>query len=159
MPRRTRWTDAFITLSVASGSQVITPLLESMTGDDVQGITITRTILDLSLAASTIAGAFGFQTIDLGLALISEEAHVAGVVPEPGVPGDRPVGGWLWRRRLAVSQNGIGGQVIHSVSVDLRAQRKVTQGVYDLIINNTANTGTSFGLSVIGSVRTLVRLP
>ena len=144
---------------VASGSQGILQMILTLTADENRGATITRLIAEFALSSTTVAGAWGKQLVDLGLAMIERDAFSAAAVPDPDVSTDEPGRGWLYRTRCVVAQNGTGAPVLFPCKFDIRSQRKLDSAVLVLIINNTASTGTNFTVEVQGILRTLILLP
>ena len=159
MPRRTRWIDALISIDVSSGGQNTQTLFPGITPDELRNGTIVRTVTSLSLTSVSVAGAWGFQILDLGLGVISQEAIGAGIFPDPNDADDYPTRGWLYRERCGVSQNGTGASLLSYCVFDVRSQRKLDTGAYYMVVNNTPGVGTSFTTRVFGSVRTLVLMP
>ena len=159
MPRATDWIDTLVNTTVATGAQSRTDLVSGIGAIDLRGATVIRTLLSLSFMSSSIAGAYGGQRIDLGILIASREAEAAGVVPDPGVAGDHPPRGWLYRTSRVVAQNGSGMDPLLHVSADIRAARKVEQGKVILVIDNEAVSGTSFTYHVDGLIRLLIKLP
>ena len=83
MARRTTWEDDLVNLGVSSGSQGSTDLTVGLTADEKAGRTVTRLIGELGLASSTVAGAWGVQAVDIGIAIIDGDAFAAGALPDP----------------------------------------------------------------------------
>ena len=114
---------------------------------------------NLDFSSASIAGAYGHQILDIGIGVLDRDAVASSVLPDPEVESDEPPGGWLYRNRVRVSQNGAGSPTVFTVRFDLRAQRKLNGGQVELIIVSTASTGTNFTTDISGIVRTLVLLP
>jgi len=161
MPRQTEWVDSLVTLDVATGAS--SAGLDLMAGaptvaNRVRGGTIVRMIYDLNLLSTTTAGAFGVAAIDLAWGIASQEAFAAGALPDPNAD-ERPVRGWLYRTRCVVTQNGIGTQIATPCRGDLRAARKLEDGIMFLTMFSTPNGGTTFNTRLLGIIRTLFLLP
>ena len=84
--RRSVWLDTLVDTNVADSGADIVDLMGSWDRDDARGLTLARTILELSLIASTAGAADGKQVVDLAIGVVSREAFAAGVVPDPNVP-------------------------------------------------------------------------
>ncbi len=160
MPRRASdWIDTNIGFQTATGAQTLTSLMTGVAPVNVRRQTLVRTIIGLSLYSASVAGAWGTQTIDLGIGITSQEAFAAGVVADPITSGDQPSRGWIYRNRLVATQNGIGGAVMTRLEVDIRAARKLDDGECYLVLNNSTDLGTSFTPQVTGLIRQLWLLP
>ncbi len=157
--RATDWIDTLVVMSASSGAQDFLSLMTGVAPVNVRRQTLVRTIIDLELFSTTVAGAWGTQRIDLGVGIASQEAFAAGVLADPDVAGDQPSRGWIFRTRRMVSQNGIGGQILHHVHVDIKAGRKLDDGEAYIIMNSTADLGTAFTTRAVGIVRQLWLLP
>ena len=158
MPRPTDWIDTRITLEVASGGQSIDSLMTGVAPVNMRGMTCIRTIIRLDAFSNSVAGAWGVQRLDLGIGIASQEAFAAGVVPDPSTATDKPPRGWMWRDAFMVSQNGVGGQIVHRIEADIRSARKVENGEVFIIADNLLGVGTSFQINVYGLVRQLYKL-
>jgi len=159
MARRSMWVDTNVNLAASSGSQSAgLSLMGGFTAAEIFGWTVTRLIFDLGLHSTTVGGAWGVHAADLGIGIVSAESFAAGIFPDPVQSTEKPIRGWLYKVRCAVSQNS-GGQVIFPCRGDLRSGRKIDTGVMFLIINNTPFFGTTFTLQALGTIRALVLLP
>ena len=159
MARKTWWQDRLIDVTVGAASQSTVDLLLNVSSDESRGLTLTRMILALILYSDTVAGAYGVQSVDLGIGLIDRDAASASAFPDPNSQDDAPPGNWVFRKRCVCAQNGAGAPVLYSCEVDLRAMRKVQEGQLTLIVNNTSVTGTAFQVHILGSARSLLLLP
>ena len=160
MARRTAWADALVANNVGSGSQLGIDIGGGMSAIDKEGRTITRLIGELGLYSTTVAGLWGVQALDLGIAVIDGDAATALVFPDPNSASDEPPRGWLFRTRCIVAQNGSGAPVVYKCMFDLHAQRKLYGGgILMLIANNTSLLGTSFIIQIGGIIRSLNLLP
>jgi len=81
------------------------------------------------------------------------------VVADPNTAGDQPSRGWIYRSRILVSQNGVSTPISVMLQGDIRSGRKLDDGECYLVLNNTAELGTSFTVAVSGIVRQLWLLP
>ena len=159
MPRRTDWVDTILNEVPTSGGQASDSLLGGLSEQDTRGLTLIRMILAFSLTSESIAGAYGIQSIDVGVGVVSQEAFAAGIFPDPVTASDKPPRGWIYRTNRAVAQNGAGSPIIQEVLADIRGARMVENGELVIIVNNSNIVGTSFTCRVRGLVRCLFKLP
>ena len=158
MPRPTDWVDTRVILEVSTSAQSITSLVTGLSTANTRSATIIRTIIRLGLFSNSVAGAWGVASLDLAIGIASQEAFVAGVVPDPNSATEKPARGWMWRTQMQVAQNGVGSQVIYSIEADVRSGRKVENGEVYLVANNTPYTGTQFQVNVVGMIRQLYKV-
>ena len=159
MPRRTAWEDTNMELSLGNGVTAGVGL-HSASPVDTRGVTVTRFLGDLSVTSTTVAGAWGVQHLILGVGVLSQEAFLASTFPDPETDVDHPAGGWLYRNRIAVGQNGAGGGLaIARLTFDIRSARRLNEGELVLVLHNRAVDGTTFNMRVGGMLRTLFLLP
>jgi len=161
MARQTDWDDTLVSLDIPSGGQKSQALTVSTQADihSSRGMTVVRTILELSLMSQSVAGAWGTQTVDLAIGIASLEAFAAEVLPDPNVQTEKPPRGWMWRHRTVLSQNGTGTPITVDISRDIHGMRVVQNGVVYLIVNTMPIDGTAFSSRVVGLIRLLVKLP
>ena len=157
--RQSDWIDTLVSSTVSDGGQVINSLATGVAPVNQRGATIVRTIYELSLYSTTVAGAWGLQSLDIAWGVTSQEAFAAGVVPDPNTSGDEPLHGWMFRTRCLVAQNGAGTQIIYVCKGDSRSQRKIETGEPFWVGNSTNRGGTGFAMSVVGIIRQLWLLP
>ena len=160
MPRRTAWTDTVISFLVASGALDLRTLLTGISPVDTSGTTLIRTLIRLDFSSNTTAGAWGVQGVDFAIGIASQQAFAVGstAIPDPGVSGDKPPRGWVYRTSAGVAQNGVGSPVIYSMQADIRGARKIEDGELYIVTRNTAIQGTAMGVNVRGLVRCLLKL-
>ena len=77
MARRNKWQDTLVALTVGSGTQGSESLMGTVTPNESEGETLVRTIAELSMNSTTVAGAWGLQILDIGLGMMSQEAFGA----------------------------------------------------------------------------------
>ena len=157
--RAARWIDALIAIVVASGAQNTQTLFPGISPDELRNGTIIRTVANLFMGSTQVAGAWGWGHCDIGLGVISQEAIGASVYPDPNSASDYPTRGWTFRERCGVAQNGVGTPILTPCRFDVSSQRRLDTGAYYLIVNHVVTLGTSFSVNVEGSVRTLVLMP
>ena len=159
MARKTVWVDDLLSMDVAAAAQGVVSLLTGVSPEEMAGRTITRIIAEIGLYSVTVAGAYGVQLVRLAIGAGEAEAVAAGILPDPSAPADFPRGGWLWRTSCAVSQNGVGREMVHRCIFDIKSQRKMGGSKLYLVVDNSDNLGTSFTIRANFIVRTLMRLP
>ena len=152
--RSSTWVDTILNFSVANGAEGFQNLMFGLTVDDARGWTLVRTIVDMGLSASTVAGAFGVTQCQMGIGLATEPAIAAGVgsLPDPDLPGEHPGRDWIWVGYEGVFQNGVGVDPVRMVHLDLKSRRKIDQEQLVLIIAANSIIGTTFSVAVRGRV-------
>jgi len=157
--RATDWIDTLVDRGVATGAQDFFSLMTGVAPVNVRRQTLVRTLISLDLYSETVAGAWGVQIIDVGIGITSQESFAAGVLPDPVTANDQPSRGWIYRTRIAVAQNGIGGRVIYPIRADIRASRKLDDGECFIVFDSTADQGTALPVHMTGIIRQLWLLP
>ena len=159
MARATDWIDTVIDRGVSTGAQDFFSLMMGVAPVNVRRQTLIRTIISIDFTSNTTAGAYGVQQMSIGIGITSQEAFAVGVFPDPITANDQPSRGWIYRTRMAVAQNGVGGVVVYSLRADIRSQRKLDDGECYFVIDNTAEVGLSFEVHMTGLIRQLWLLP
>ena len=161
MPCMTRWIDTVVAQAAfASGANSATSLLSGIGPVDTRGVTIIRTMIRLSFSSDTIAGAWGAQSVHLGIGIASQAAFTMGITALPTAEGsEQPARGWIWRDHVMAGQNGVDTQFVSTLREDIRGARKIEDGEVFLTFSNIPHTGTPFSIRVTGLVRLLVKLP
>ena len=95
MARRALWTDTRVSEAIVNAGQARVSLMSDLDSRDSEGMTAVRTILELSVTPPP-AVSDGYMRLDLGVGVVSQEAFLAGIVPDPDVVLDRPPRGWLY---------------------------------------------------------------
>ena len=162
-PRRERlWVDKLINIQVGTTSSITTIDLLGDLDPAKTNVTVVRQLIDLTIYPDGMGDTVdGGQMLDLGIGVVSAEAHSANVVPDPASSLDYPRDGWLWLRRCVVlnQQSGVGEWVYaRHIDDDSRSQRKVDRGVLFLSGDNAVSSGVGFTLRICGRIRTLVLL-
>ena len=103
-------------------------------------------------------GPEGVQQLSLGFGVASQDAFLAGALPDPSVEGDEPARGWLYRNQC-VAVSALSGIYVQKCMGDFRGMRKVDNGELYLKIDSTALLGTAFTTRIDGIVRCLFLLP
>ena len=157
--RATDWIDTLVGFTVATGVQSNVSLMTGVAPVNVWRQTLIRTIVELSVYSSSVAGVWGTQLVNAGIGIASQEAFAAGVLADPNVANDQPSRGWIYRTGFVVGQNATGGNIVHNVRADIRAARKLDDGECYLVVNNGTDLGTAFTILVRGIIRQLWLLP
>ena len=159
MARRTSWEDTLVAETIVNNGQNALQLMNAFEQDERQGVTIARWIGELSLFSASIAGAYGVEKLSIGVTMLDADAAAAGAFPDPNQPLDEPPRGWVYRTQCAVSQNGVGTDIITRCVFDIRAMRKFDSAVAYVIFDNNPSVGATFTTVVTGYIRCLLLMP
>ena len=156
MRRQTQWfTREQINSAVGSGvSDNLTLTSAGVHNTFRQGMTVTRMIIDLVLAADTLAQRNRFYW---GICVVNAAARAGGAMPDPSDVTERP--SWLVRGRMEVIQNSLSDASQWTRTLlDLRSQRvlRSEDDELQLLIKNGA---TGFGAEWSAFIRVLVKMP
>ena len=158
--RKTRWLDTLVDFSLASGVQGIDSLLDVIAVNEESGLTVIRTLVQLTAIGDSDPTEGGVQRVTVAGAIITADAFTAGAVPDLSDINDEPVNGWMWMLTTGVPQ--ILNLDVHPRDLmgDFRSQRKLTNDT-ELYISALSDnvSGDSFTVAVVGRIRTLVKLP
>ena len=159
--RRTVWSDTHINFDIAAGGAQATQDLSVGVLTLNTELTLTRTLIRLTILPSIPGANSGEQDVSWGMAVTSIEAFQANVLPDPNVAGDTPTRGWIVKGRTVVIDSSTAGETYppEKVELDIRSQRKISQGVPYLIIVNSDIRGVAQSIRVFGLIRTLWKLP
>ena len=159
--RGTQWFDTNVNLQATDGVQStpLTLLPADVNARDVPGLTIIRTLVDLSIHPVVPVSVFGGQRVLLGAGIVTADAFLANALPDLNAPSDEPIRGWMFKnaRHSFQSENSFQFATMHA---DIHSQRKLdldTEVFFTIF--NQAVTGTSFTVEVNGLIRLLVKLP
>lgn len=130
-------------------------LLATPSQFDKFGLTLVRTIVDLSVRATTPLVAIGTQAMDFGLMLVEQDAHAAGVYPDMSFSDDQPIKGWIWKHREIIQDHTTVGvyEFQNKIRRDLKGARKIDDSELILLLENVAVAGTTFTTTCEGLVR------
>ena len=162
--RGTAWDDTIMNSSLANNTRFQIDLLVNTADAEKRGCTVVRTLLDFQLFNATPGDVSGRQIFHMGIGLVSDDAFAAGgsAMPNPEEQDDYPVGGWMWRKSVAVFDeslaNGVNPAPV-TIKEDLRAMRKLDRSTMALIIFNATGEGAPFSVQRIGIIRVLYKLP
>ena len=97
--RGTSWLDTNINVQITDGAQAapVALLPSSMEVRDVPGLTIVRTLVDLSIHPVVPASVFGGMRVFLGAGIVTTDAFLANALPELDAPSEEPIRGWLFK--------------------------------------------------------------
>jgi len=166
MARTPWWIDTHIATQLTAGGISGPDLMGEFQADRLarRGLTVTRLLVHLAFLTTTEGGSEGIMRVDCGIGVITDDAFTAAARPDPDQDLDRPARGWLWRDSF-VSRETVQGTNLVSPGffidhhVDIRARRRLDDGVLFLGMTNTIIAGTGHAVQVAGLIRTLVLLP
>ena len=157
----TLWIDTvFSAFDVVTSGVNTTSLMGGFTSDEqtrANQMTLLRTIIRLDVAPTVHDSGESSRTISMGIGLASQEAFAALTLPDANVATDFPRLGWIWRTRgrvfgFAADQPAAE---VWRIDLDLRAQRKLENGVAYFIAHNDANEGATVTVRIDGIIRQL----
>jgi len=156
----TLWIDNRIDQDTASGATSQINLIGEFPAFEtlrLARLTLLRTIIRLDIAYTVHDSGEGSQLIAMGIGIASNEAISGSVTSDPEDPSEHPTRGWVFRGMwrafgFAADQPAIS---VRPVDLDLRARRKLENGIPFLSINNTAQEGVAAAVNVAGFVRML----
>ena len=155
--RRTKWIDRDLDTAVLNAGELIDnldPLRKA------ESATLVREIIVLTLMPSipSLVGTDAMR-VYVGIGVSSVEAVLGGVVSDPASESEEPADGWVYKSKFVV--NGPMGNDVPVIRVekDIRAQRKIEQGLPFLVIQNVAMLGDPFTIHVSILLRMLYLLP
>jgi len=161
MARRTAWVDRIIDNDILTGGQALLSLLGTLTPIETRATTVVRIIVDLKAHPISSPPTVGASRTAIGIGVASQDAFAAGVgsVPDPESAADEPPRGWLYRNAQGIYSGSVETTDLARFKVDLRTKRKIDNGELYMIVTNTAMFGTTYTVTLVGIVRTLLLLP
>jgi len=122
---------------------------------------VVRMLIHLWYTSSTGTAVDGSQQLFQGIQLASEDAFAAMAVPDPNNMTEYPIGGWMYRDIIVVTESASGQHLNNPVELwrDLRTQRKLDRSEMIFSVENNAGGGTTFSVDVQGIIRVLYKLP
>jgi len=151
------WVDKTISNTVSTGAQLQVRLDTGLTlvQTRLTQMTLLRTIIGLSIARTVHDSGEGSEILSLGIGIVSQEAFSASVLPDPEAEQDFPPRGWIFRGMWRIFGFAADQPAIHveRVDRDIRAQRKLENGVPFLV----ATVGNIEGVNSTVDVRGLIR--
>jgi len=156
---KTFWSDTLISSDIAVSSQQHLGLIDQFTKDQLRmgQVTLLRTIIGIDCAAVIHESGAGSSTLSMGIGVASQEAFLAGTLPDPNTATDFPTKGWIFRARGRVFAFPVGAPQVYSwrIDRDIRARRILDNGEPYMIFTNDTNEGSTTALRVTGLVRCL----
>ena len=150
------WVDKLISEDTVSGTQDSDDLLATPSQFDKFGLTLVRTILQLTFRPTTLFAAVGLQAYDVAMALLEQDAASANVFPDMSFADDSPGRGWIYRNRVMVEDHTTAGAIVPTsqrLFADLKGMRKINDMELFLLFENNSAQGTSFTVHAEGLVR------
>jgi len=147
---------------LANNARLDQDLLVNVSDADKRGLTVVRSLVHLYFSVVAGEAVNGSQRVIMGMQLASEDAFAAAAVPDPNNATEYPIGGWMFRDMVVVTNSAAGGFTsVQAVEfkLDLRAQRKLDRSEMMYSVENNAGSGATFGVSVQGIIRVLYKLP
>ena len=161
-PRRlTAWDDTMFNNSLADENQDIQELMTDVSDDQKRGCTLIRSLVHMQYMAGIPGAVSGISLVTFGIALVSDDAFAASIVPDTEQQADFPVLGWIFRDRVTVFDETLATGPIPpaDVRLDLRSQRKLDRSSLVWIAIAQGRDGTAFNIQQTGIVRCLYKLP
>ena len=161
--RQLKWATDNINVSITSGNRFDSDLNTSLEASQEQDSTLVRTIICLRVLPVDITAELpaNAMLVSIGIGVLGEDALGAGgaAVPNPAVAGEDPIQGWLYKCGLQWIVQAANAQAgMWNIVVDIRAQRKVGNGVPFVTFSNDPGAGTPFTMRFVGTIRTLYKL-
>ena len=151
-PRRaTEWFDTQFNLVVVNNALVGVLLDTNVSRPERKGMTLARTILDLTFRTDAINID---QDVSLGMVMITTAAVAAVALPNPRTDDEQP--GWIWRSQRVLAQSSVddASQFIH-INEDLHSGRRYSGEDKDLLMIFSTGAG-GISIKVGGLVRLLM---
>ena len=161
-PRRlTAWDDRMLNQTLADNSQDVQALMVNIADPEKRGCTLIRTLVHMQYLATNPGTVSGVNLVHFGMALVSDDAFAASIVPDTETGDDFPVMGWVFRDQISVVDETLATGPIPPVDVrlDLRSARKLDRSTLVWIAKSVSREGTVFAVQQTGIVRCLYKLP
>jgi len=156
---KTFWSDTLVSSDVMVSSQQHLGLIDQFTKDQLRmgQVTLLRTIIGIDCAALVHDSNEGSSTLSMGIGVASQEAFLAGTLPDPNTASDFPTKGWIFRARGRVFGFAADAPAVYSwrIDRDIRARRILDNGEPYIIFTNDLNEGGTVALRITGLVRCL----
>ena len=125
-------------------------------------MTLTRTIIGIDVARTVHDSGEGSELLSMGIGVVSRSSFEAPTsVPDPGVASEFSVLGWVWRAAYRIW--GVAADqptTEHTrIDLDIRAQRKLENGVSVVTACLVAIEGANSTATVTGFIRQLWIVP
>ncbi len=154
--RKPFWIDTLVSDGTASGTQDTQDLMATPSQFDKHGLTLVRTILDISVFPEVLFTVVGTQSASFGLALIEQDAFAGLALPDLNFADDTPGRGWIYRTRVTVADHTTAGAISpthHRIFADVRGKRIIGDMELIAIFNNDPTLGTAFTVRFNGAIR------
>ena len=159
--RLTAWDDRMLNQTLADNSQDIQGLMVNVSDPEKRGCTLIRTLVHVQYLATAPGTVSGVNLVHYGIALVSDDAFAASIVPDSESGDDFPVLGWVFRDTTTVVDETLATGPIAPVDVrlDLKSARKLDRSSLVWIAKSVSREGTVFAVQQTGIVRCLYKLP
>ena len=145
------WFDTLINETTGTAEQDSQSLTSGIADDEKKGMTLVRTIIDLTCLLSA-AGTGG--VISMGLYLIQADALAALALPDVDISSEK---GWIWRTTRVISSTNVNDISMNSRFIyDLKGNRKLPSEDHDIIFVMDAGT-LSADVNTDGLIRLLFK--
>ena len=157
--RPAAWADTLLSQVITAGTPLTAlDLLAPLAASDT--ITVVRLLGRIRVVTAIDVNESGVARVDLGVGVAAAEAFTAGVTPDPGVAGDVPARGWLWRDSVCVATSnsatfGTEVSIWPEVRFDIRSARLVDRGNLYLAADNAVMDGSAMIVRLVGLIRAL----
>ena len=144
-------TDLVVTVTNAQSLMTDASLTQSR-----RGWTCVRTIIGIDIARVVHDSGEGSHNVGMGIGISSDAGFQAsGGIPDLATATEFPTRGWLFRAQYRVWGFAADDPTIHTVRIekDIRAKRKIDNGVMYAVWKSTANEGAVATLRVDGIIR------
>ena len=161
--RQTLWVDTLHEFGIGSGTAVNVSLMGPLIPAESRnyGMTLIRTIICHDYHYTVHDSGEGHQVLDIGIAVAEQDAFSALALPDVGAAlAEYPTRGWIYRCRhslqgFAADQPAVD---VRSVYRDIRAMRKLDNGLVYLQAQNAPGSGAASSVNVMGITRCLYLL-
>ena len=156
----TVWIDSHINQTLGSGGgSFAVSLMTGFTASDtrLRRMTLLRTIIGVDVAYTVHDSGEGSQKVSLGIAVATQEAFAAAILPDPNVATDFPRLPWIWRSQYRIWGMPAGAADVFTrrLDLDIRSQRKLDNGEAFMNGVNDNQEGVAGAVDVVGIVRML----
>ena len=155
-----KWATALINLTIPDGLETTLQLNSVLPATQEVDVTLVRTIICLTVRATSVGSIANAQQIHVGIGVASSEGFAAGAVgvASPATAAEDPIQGWVWKCSYWLTQSQGTDSMALQIEKDLRAQRKISAGVPYFRLDNDPGDGVAFTVRVHGIIRTLYKL-
>ena len=155
----TVWIDTKLNDDIASGAAFNKSLMTGVSSTQTRfdRMTLLRTIIGIDVAYTVHDAGEGSQNFAAGIAVSTQEAFAAGVLPDPETETDFPRLPWVWRAAYRIFGFAADQPAIFTrrIDLDIRAKRKLDNGEAFFNAKNSALEGVATTVRVLGYIRQL----